>query len=74
MRDDDRVAAFPGYGHSDRIIAEAAFCVGTFSQACLAVERAPEPARREISDNPVRIEPGNEGRTGYSTGFAYGHQ
>jgi len=27
-----------------------------------------------ISDNPVRIEPGNEGRTGYSTGFAYGHQ
>jgi hypothetical protein len=27
-----------------------------------------------IADNPIRIEPGNEGRTRYSTGFAYGHR
>jgi len=26
-----------------------------------------------ISENPVRIEPGSEGRSRYSTGFAYGH-
>jgi len=50
LRDDDRVAAFPGYGPSDRIVAEAVYCVGTFAQACLAVERAPEPTRRETCE------------------------
>lgn len=50
MRDDERVAAFPGFGASDRVAAEASFCVGTFAQACLAAERLSDAERRPICE------------------------
>lgn len=50
MRDDDRVAGFPGFGPSDSVAAEVAFCIGTFAQACLAAEARTEAERRETCE------------------------
>jgi hypothetical protein len=46
VRDDERAAGFPGFGPSDVVAAEAVFCVGTYAQACLAIEGADESAKR----------------------------
>lgn len=46
MREDERAAAFPGFGASDVVAAEAVFCVGTFAQARLAPDSTDEITRR----------------------------